>query len=324
VRARTQHALPRRLSAPTRLFRASLAPFAGTREIQDAHDPARFTRGQQRSPIGRARETWRYDYQRALEAAIQEPEPQTCQTVAVLSPKGGVGKTTTTGLLGMLLQYTRSTVTVAVDANPDKSNLATVLHTRGKMLDELLRSSLADGKTSTPMEVLAELGSAPHGLRVAPSPNTTDRALSKDGYLTVYNRLKAVSEALVLDCGTGLFAPAAQAAIETADQLVVVVNGKPDTLAMVTEDDCLQLLRAFDGPVFLAVNMLTSRSRRRINLAQFEHELSFAQGIIELSFHETAAENLSTFRWDDRPPRDWADGVRELAALITSTWPTTR
>jgi MinD-like ATPase involved in chromosome partitioning or flagellar assembly len=126
----------------------------------------------------------------------------------------------------------------------------------------------------------------------------------------------------VLDCGTGLFDDPAQAAIQAADQLVVVVDGAPETMGMVAAGECQQLLRAFDGPIFLVVNKLTRRLRRRANLGEFEQELSFAQGIVEVAYDEKAATNLSRFRWDDSPPQDWAVRIRELAALLATGWPT--
>jgi MinD-like ATPase involved in chromosome partitioning or flagellar assembly len=172
------------------------------------------------------------------------------------------------------------------------------------------------------MEVLGLLGIGPHGVRVAPSANDPKRALDRETFLWLYENLKAYAEVMVLDCGTGLFDDPAQAAVETADQLVVVVDGEPDTMQMVASGECQQLLRAFDGPVFLVVNKLTRRVRRRVNLGEFEQELSFAHGIVEVGYDEKAAASLSKFRWDDRPPKDWAVRIRELAALLTTSWPT--
>lgn len=326
VRARAEATLPRRMGTVARTVQAlsALSSSYDVREARDLglNDPARFMREHRKPAVRRVREAWwSTDYQRLLEAMILLPAPPTCRTVAVLSPKGGVGKTTITGLLGMLLSFVRRTVTVAVDANPDMSNLSAALSPgRGKLIDELLKSSLADERC-TPMDVLGELGNGPHGLRVAPSPNDPERALDKQSYLLLYKRLKAVAEVLVLDCGTGLIEPAAQAALETADQLVVVVDGAPDAMAMVASGECQRLLRAFSGPIFLVVNKLTRRDRRQINLGEFETELSFAQGIVEVAYDEEAASRLSTFRWDDRPPADWAIRIRELGALIATSWP---
>jgi MinD-like ATPase involved in chromosome partitioning or flagellar assembly len=274
------------------------------------------------SSLARVREAWwSTDYERLLEAMILMPQPSSCQTVAVLSPKGGVGKTTITGLLGMLLSFVRRTVTVAVDANPDMSNLSAVLSPgRGVPSDRLLDGPLArDG--FSPMDVLSKLGDGPDGLYVAPSSNDPSRALSKASYRVLYEKLKRVAEVLVLDCGTGLFDPPAKAALEAADQLLVVCDGHPDTMTIIASKHCRSLLEAFGGPVFLAVNKVTPRVRRRIDLAQFEDALPFARGIVEIAYDEPAAEELPAFSWARHPPTDWAIQLRELAALITASWP---
>jgi len=44
-------------------------------------------------------------------------------TIAVVSPKGGLGKTSTTALLGSLLARVRHERMVAVDTNPDYGSL---------------------------------------------------------------------------------------------------------------------------------------------------------------------------------------------------------
>ena len=333
VRARAEAALPRPMGTVARTLQAlsALSPSyrAQEQEARDlgVGDPARFVREHRKSAAGRVREAWRAsDYQRLLEAMVLLPAPPSCQTIAVLSPKGGVGKTTITSLLSMQFNYVRQNQTVAVDANPDMSNLSAVLSPgRGVPVDELvqrMRGSIEHGQPMRGMEVLGLLGIGPHGVRVAPSANDPKRALDRETFLWLYENLKAYAEVMVLDCGTGLFDDPAQAAIQAADQLVVVVDGAPDTMGMVASGECQQLLRAFEGPIFLVVNKLTRRLRRRANLGEFEQELSFAQGIVEVAYDEKAAANLSKFRWDDGPPQDWAVRIRELAALLATGWPT--
>ena len=333
VRARAEAALPRPMGAAARTVQAlgAMSPShkAQEREARDlgVNDPARFVREHRKSAAGRVREAWRAsDYKRLLEAMVLLPAPPACQTIAVLSPKGGVGKTTITSLLSMQFNYVRQNQTVAVDANPDMSNLSAVLSPgRGVPVDELvqrMKASIEQGQPMRGMEVLGLLGIGPHGVRVAPSTNDPKRALDRETFLWLYENLKAYAEVMVLDCGTGLFDDPAQAAVQTADQLVVVVDGEPDTMQMVASGECQTLLRAFDGPIFLVVNKLTRRVRRRVNLGEFEQELSFAQGIVEVAYDEKAAANLSKFRWDDAPPQDWAVRIRELAALLATGWPT--
>ena len=54
------------------------------------------------------RDAWAYtEDRRRLERMIVSPRLLRCVTIAVVSPKGGVGKTTTAALLGALLAFLR-------------------------------------------------------------------------------------------------------------------------------------------------------------------------------------------------------------------------
>ena len=106
---RTAAALPERLSGEQRMGAAIKAFFGHEPEspvVESAEprkDSARdaLTRPTQRSASGRVRESWREtDYDARLRRAIAAPRLHRCATIAVVSPKGGVGKTTVTALLG--------------------------------------------------------------------------------------------------------------------------------------------------------------------------------------------------------------------------------
>ena len=70
------------------------------------------------------RETWtRSDYQFRLDELIVGLRLRSCVTIAVVSPKGGVGKSTITALLGSLFAFLRRDRVVAVETNPDWGSL---------------------------------------------------------------------------------------------------------------------------------------------------------------------------------------------------------
>ena len=78
--------------------------------------------------MARWRRAWEdTDYVHRLDRAITRPQLARCATIAVVSPKGGVGKTTTTALLGTLIAHLRRDLVLAVDANPDYGSLGRVL-----------------------------------------------------------------------------------------------------------------------------------------------------------------------------------------------------
>ena len=70
------------------------------------------------------RKAWAHgDYRQRLDEAIAAPRLQRCVTIAIVSPKGGVGKTTVTSLLGSLLAFLRRDRVIAVETNPDWGSL---------------------------------------------------------------------------------------------------------------------------------------------------------------------------------------------------------
>jgi len=86
--------------------------------------PEAFTLSTRPSLAARGRDAWiASDYGRQLDERILAPRLQHCVTIAVVSPKGGVGRTFITALLGSLLAYLRRDRLVAVDANPDFRSL---------------------------------------------------------------------------------------------------------------------------------------------------------------------------------------------------------
>ena len=123
---RNARILPVRLSIPVRCVTVLGALARGGRGEQHCDrelgvlGPAGFTRPAPPSPLSRVRNAWAHgDYRQRLEETIAAPRLQRCVTIAVVSPKGGVGKTTVTALLGSLLAFLRRDHVVAVETNPD-------------------------------------------------------------------------------------------------------------------------------------------------------------------------------------------------------------
>jgi hypothetical protein len=111
--ARNATVLPARLSTIQRLRRATLAlaspsaprPPAVATSMTLTAPPEVFTLAARPSLAVRVRDAWaRSDYGRQLDERILAPRLRRCATIAVVSPKGGVGKTFITALLGSLLE----------------------------------------------------------------------------------------------------------------------------------------------------------------------------------------------------------------------------
>ena len=168
--------------------------------------------------------------QRRRDALRAQVEGSTagCRRIAVISLKGGVGKTTMSVCLGAVLASVRSDRVIAVDANPDRGTLsgkvaAQTAATVRDLLDALPEvSSYADVRrftTQSPdrLEILAS----------AADPAISD-AFGEADYRQVMSVLEDYYEIVVTDCGTGLLHSAMTGVLDLADQLVVVSTNSVD------------------------------------------------------------------------------------------------
>ena len=259
------------------------------------------------------------DYQERLDAAILRPRLRRCVTIAVVSPKGGVGKTTVTALVGMLLSHIRRDRIVAVDTNPDYGSLGRVLTPDQQLfVDDLLARMAQPDLTLTELDT--RLGRAAHGLMVLPAPTDPERmaGLDEPGYRTVVTRLKDYVGVIILDCGTGLQDPAAKAALATCDQIVLVTDAVPATASLVAEAGAL--LAASGRPITVVVNKMPKKSR--LDLDKLGTFVPAANAMLTLPANAAGADLLASggFDWRDAP-KPWVTAVRELAVALVGDWP---
>jgi MinD-like ATPase involved in chromosome partitioning or flagellar assembly len=166
-------------------------------------------------------------HRKSLQARVRQPLPG-CYRIALLSLKGGVGKTTITATLGATFASIRGDRVVAVDANPDRGTLsqkvpletpATVRH--------LLRD--AEG-IATYSDVRSYTSQGPSRLEVLASetdPAVSD-AFSSDDYTRTLAVLERFYSLVLTDCGTGLMHSAMSAVLAKSDVLVVISSGSVD------------------------------------------------------------------------------------------------
>lgn len=166
-------------------------------------------------------------HRQSLVSEVSQPL-QGCYRIAVLSLKGGVGKTTITATLGATFASIRGDRVIAVDANPDRGTLsqkvpletaATVRH--------LLRDAEGIERYS---DVRAYTSQGPSRLEVLASetdPAVSD-AFSSEDYLRTLEVLERFYSLVLTDCGTGLIHSAMSAVLSKADVLLVVSSGSVD------------------------------------------------------------------------------------------------
>lgn len=283
--------------------------------------PIDLTVRQPPSRGARARESWREtSYIRRLDAQIAEPRLRRCATIAVVSPKGGVGKTTMTALLGALLVRVRHERIVAVDTNPDYGSLGPALTPDHRVFVDDLADLLDHPNLSVP-ELDRKLGRAFDGLLVLPAPTDPGRMaqIDQQAYTKVFDRLKTMVSGLVLDCGTSLQEPPARAAIAAADQIVLVSDAEPSTASLVAEAS--RLLIRSGPPLFLVVNKMPRRGGR-LDLEMVSRAIPQARCLVGLDADPDAASRVGAgdFSWDDAPA-GWQRALREVAAVMVKDWP---
>lgn len=157
---------------------------------------------------------------RELVAQVKTPIAG-CRTVAFVSRKGGVGKTTNCLLAAHTFALHRGDRVVALDANPDAGTLgyrlrrettetiATLLHDRAALhryADVRAYSSQAESR----LEVIAGDDSL--------HANTLERSAVREAVELVERHYNLVC----LDTPAGVLSPAAQGVLDTADQIVLV------------------------------------------------------------------------------------------------------
>jgi MinD-like ATPase involved in chromosome partitioning or flagellar assembly len=324
---RTLMALPRCAGVPARLRDALLAVAGRSRQLAPALDEpgalvsrSRLTVADRGSAAERLRRSWRASaYTHRLDEVIRAPQLRRCVTVAVVSPKGGVGKTTITALVGGILALLRRDRIVAVDTNPDFGSLGRSLTPNHCVfVDDLLE--VLDSPELTVTELDAHLARGPHGLMVVPAPTDPGRMalLDQAAYGRVIRRLQEMVGMVILDCGTGMHDPALRAALETADQLVLVTDADPATASLVAEAG--MFLRSTNIPMWLVVNRMPA-SGSRLRISSLEEYLPFAWGLVVVPAHDRAARHVAngTFDWAEAPPA-WARSVRQLAAVLAVAW----
>lgn len=154
---------------------------------------------------------------------IRRPLPAMYE-IAVLSVKGGVGRTTTTVALGSTFASIRSDRVVAVDANPHFGDLAmrACRDRTGLTLRDLVHAPEIEVFSS----VLAYTSTTPADLSVLASPWTSETTLpvTGDEMVKVAETLRRHFNLMLIDCGTGIMDSATAEVLRGCQALLVVTS----------------------------------------------------------------------------------------------------
>ncbi|MGW5516639.1 nucleotide-binding protein [Nocardia africana] len=143
--------------------------------------------------------------------------------IAILSLKGGVGKTTTTVGLGSTFASLRGDRVIAIDANPD---LGTLAHRVPRQTRSTVRNLLEDQHISRYSDVRAHTSQAPSRLEVLASEQdpAVSEAFSEADYRRAIGILQQFYNIILTDCGTGLMHSAMAGVLDMASSLILVTS----------------------------------------------------------------------------------------------------
>lgn len=273
----------------------------------------------------RARESSAERRRRELLARARTPVAGGHHRVAVLSLKGGVGKTTTTMGLGATLASQRGDRVIAVDANPDRGTLCDKLRleTAATIRDLLNERDQIHGYA----EVRAYTTQAPSRLEVLASDRdpTVSVAFSAEDYEDVARVLENHYSICVTDCGTGLLHSAMTGVLRLADQVVLVSSPSVDgarsagaTLDWLAAHNYGDLARS---AVFVLC-AVRPRAKSTLDLGRLEqHFAARCRAVVRIPYDAHLAEGAEVEL--DRLGKATADAYLVLAAEIGDgfAWP---
>ena len=252
-----------------------------------------------------------------LDRRIAASLPGGARFVAVMSRKGGVGKTTVTALLGMALADAREDRIIAVDANPDRGTLAErFARPSGKTVRDLVRArdsvqgyndiSTIVARDETRLDVLA-----------SDSDPRVSEAFSDTDYREVAAIAAHYYSIVLTDTGTGIVHSVMGATLDLADQLVVVAGLSVDEARLASETLTWLETNGYADAVRNAVVVLNNSRPGTPLVRPDELEAHFrtrVRDVVRIPYDSSIATG-SAIAYRDLQPQTRA-AARELAAKV--------
>ncbi len=254
---------------------------------------------------------------KALEARIGVALPGSARFVPVLTRKGGVGKTTTTTLLGMALARMREDRVVAIDANPDRGTLAERVprSTRYTIRDVVNKapsiSSFTDfsefvSRDATRLDVLA-----------SDSDPALSEAFDEFDYNIVADITSRYYSIVLTDCGTGIVHSVMRPTLQRANSLVIVSGGSIDEARLASETLTWLETNGYADLVKNSIVALNTATQGTVlvKLDEIEnHFRSRVRDVVRIPYDDHIAAG-SVISWD-KLSKLTRESVTLLAALV--------
>jgi putative peptide zinc metalloprotease protein len=250
----------------------------------------------------------------ALKARVTITRPN---TIAVLSPKGGVGKTTTTFLLGNLLAGHLNLRAVAIDANPDFGTLAALAPDELRSERSLADVIGAHKRLDTIADLSPYVSRLPTGLHILGAPARAEvmAEMTPNLYGQLITLLSRYYEVILLDLGTGITDQIATFAIEQADQMMVIT-----TPEWVTAANVLGALRYLSNEnATLVLNQADPRNQGKREVIEANFRRQSLSSRVTIPYDERLRTMLDSGSYDlDRLSRATRLPIKELGVSVSA------
>jgi MinD-like ATPase involved in chromosome partitioning or flagellar assembly len=252
----------------------------------------------------------RQDFARRIRRQLPGP-----RQIAVVSMKGGVGKTTVAAMLGLTLAEHRGDRVVVLDANPDAGTLADRLVGRA---DATVRDLLDNIGSLRSLSDVARFTGLAGRLQVLASEQDPARseAFNRAEYEQVCAVLARFYNIVVTDSGTGMVHSAMDGTLALANTLVIVGSLTVDGASRASKTLDWLVAHGHGDMVARSVVVLSrDRTSREIDAGRLRaHFTSRVRGVVEVP-HDA---HLATGARIDlaSTTQETSDAFLEIAALV--------
>lgn len=258
-------------------------------------------------------------FQRDRLQRITTPVPG-CHRIAVVSLKGGVGKTTTTACLGLTLAHHRGDRVVALDANPDSGTLAERLAGSGGASVTDLLAGAASISSFTDMAAYTSLAERLQVLGSDQDPQSS-QPFDEASYRATDEILSRFFTIVLVDSGSGLLHPAMAGTLALADSLVVVAGPTVDGASRAAKTLDWLVAHGHEPLVAQAIAVLTSirPDAGEVNVDVLRNHLAArCREVVEIPYDPHLATGGRIDRLQLR--RQTADAYASVAAAVAGAF----
>lgn len=218
------------------------------------------------------------------------------KTIVVVNPKGGAHKTTTTLMIAAMFGMNRGGYTLAWDNNETRGTLGWRSHranhqrTAVDLLQQLSHFEISGGATIADIDrFVRNQGVAKFDVLASDDDAASAAIIDADAFWRLHRTLSRFYRVVVIDTGNNMRASNWEAALELADQLVIVSTAREDTAASAAwlADGLRE--RGYTEKLANAVTILSSPSTKedpQLRGRLRDHFAQLTRAVVEVPYDE--------------------------------------